>query len=105
MYLQKKILYKFLFVLINAPTNILCVCVFVFNALEEDSSEQEKYILSRLQKYLSECAIFIWKSCTGGVFDEKLSSLVSSLNTFVNRICNCFLLVFCIQVSLVISNR
>ena len=53
MYLQKKNLYKFLFVLINAPTNLLCVCVFVFNALEEDSSEQEKCILSRLQKYLS----------------------------------------------------
>jgi len=55
MYLQKKILYKFLFVLINALTNLLCVCVCVcvFNALEEDSSEQEKCILSRLQKYLS----------------------------------------------------
>lgn len=30
----------------------VCVRVCVFNALEEDSSEQEKCILSRLQKYL-----------------------------------------------------
>lgn len=88
---QNQILYKFLFVQINAPTKLL-------SSAPEDSSEQEKCISSRLQKCPCNS---IWKSFTGGVFDEKPLSLVSSLNTFANRISNWFLSVFCIQVNLV----